>query len=168
MDFLFKKRLFVFTVRVSLYILLFAGLFLFGCYPKKVGVAPDGKQLTWAEMNLSQRKALMANEVVPRAGAIFRSWRPEHYAEINCTLCHGENAKKGNFHMPTAHLPRLSGELLLGPEREKHPNTTRLKMDELVPIMSETLGVKSFSLITRRGFGCYSCHLGPDGPMFGN
>jgi len=34
--------------------------------------------------------------------------------------------------------------------------------------MSTALGKKKFSLITRRGFGCYSCHLGPDGPMFGN
>ena len=63
---------------------------------------------------------------------------------------------------------RLSGELLLGTEFEKFPKTTRLKLDRLVPMMSTALGKKKFSLITRRGFGCYSCHLGPDGPMFGN
>jgi hypothetical protein len=43
-----------------------------------------------------------------------------------------------------------------------------LKLDRLVPEMAGALGVKEFSLITRRGFGCYSCHLGPEGPMFGN
>jgi len=145
------------------------GMVFYGCYPKRVGpVGPEGKQLTWAEMNPDQRKAYMGKVIVPKAGAVFRSWRPDRYQEINCTLCHGQNALKGNFHMPTDHLPRLSGALLLGPEFEKYPETTRLKLDQLVPTMSEALGLKSFSIVTRSGFGCYSCHLGPDGPMFGN
>ena len=47
-----------------------------------------------------------------------------------------------NFRMPSAHLPRLSGAVLLGPEFEKYPDTTRLKLDRLVPAMSESLGIK--------------------------
>lgn len=58
--------------------------------------------------------------------------------------------------------------MLLGPEFEKHPDTTRLKLDRLVPKMAAALGLKPFSLVTRRGFGCYSCHLGPEGSLFGN
>ena len=140
-----------------------------GCYPKGVGpMGSNGQRLTWKEMSIEQRKAHMGSVVLPRAAALFRSWRPERFAEVNCTLCHGQGAKTENFKMPTAHLPRLSGELLLGPEFEAHPDTTRLKLDRLVPIMSEALGLKSFSVITRTGFGCYSCHLGPAGPMFGN
>ena len=87
---------------------------------------------------------------------------------MNCTLCHGQGVADGNFHMPTAHLPRLSGDVLLGEEFRKYPDTTRLKLDRLVPVMSKALGLKSFSIITRTGFGCYSCHLGPSGPMFGH
>jgi len=30
------------------------------------------------------------------------------------------------------------------------------------------LGLKSFSIVTRNGFGCTSCRLGPSGPMFGH
>ena len=142
---------------------------MWGCYPKRVGpMGPDGKRLVWTDMDLTQRQAHMKSAVLPRASAIFREWRPERFAQVDCSLCHGQGAITENFNMPTAHLPRLSGELLLGPEFEKHPATTRLKLDRLVPEMSETLGLKSFSLITRRGFGCYSCHLGPSGPMFGN
>jgi hypothetical protein len=119
-------------------------------------------------MNIEQRKVHMRNVVLPRAWAIFREWRPNRFAAIDCSLCHGDAENTGNFHMPTDHLPRLSGALLLGPERTKYPETTSLKLNRLVPVMADALGVKSFNLITRRGFGCYSCHLGPNGPMFGN
>lgn len=140
-----------------------------GCYPKRIGPpGVNGKPLTWPEMNMAQRQTLMRNVVVPRAGAIFKAWRPERFATIDCTLCHGSGFQNGTFRMPNDHLPRLSGELLLGPEREKFPDTVPIKLDRLVPEMADTLGLKPFSIITRRGFGCYSCHLGPEGPMFGN
>jgi len=140
-----------------------------GCSPKAVGPTdPEGRQLTWKEMSIEQRKAHMGSVVLPGAASLFRSWRPERFAKVDCTLCHGQGAITEDFKMPTTHLPRLSGELLLGPEFAAHPDTTRLKLDRLVPMMSEALGLRSFSLITRTGFGCYSCHLGPTGPMFGN
>ena len=146
-----------------------AALFFAGCYPKTVGpVGPRGNPLTWAEMDRAQRKKHMKTEVLPVAAEIFGDWRPEKYAKVDCGLCHGAGAKTKNFEMPTDHLPRLSGKLLLGPEFKEHPDTTRLKLKRLVPEMSEALGLKTFRLVTRRGFGCYSCHLGPEGPMFGN
>ncbi len=60
-----------------------------------------------------------------------------------------------NFDLPTDHLPRLGGKLILGPEFKERPDTTRLKLKRLVPEMSEALGLKTFSLVARRGFGCY-------------
>ena len=154
----------VYLIMVFLAIVLLAG-----CTANRIGpVGPEGRRLTWNEMNLDQRKAHMKTVVLPQAAELFRSWRPGRFDKVDCRLCHGSGAATGNFQMPTAHLPRLSGKLLLGPEFEKHPETTRLKLDQLVPLMSKALGKRSFSLITRRGFGCYSCHLGPTGPMFGN
>lgn len=140
-----------------------------GCYPKPVGpMGPNGRPLTWEEMGKGQRKEHMRIVVLPQAASLFGGWRPERFAKVDCTLCSGQGVKIGVFKMPTGYLPRLSGEALQGPEFAKHPDTTRLKLDHLVPMMSEVLGLKSFSLITRSGFGCYSCHLGPTGPMFGN
>ena len=119
-------------------------------------------------MSIEQRKLHMRSEVLQHAAALFREWRPERFVKVDCSLCHGLGTLTEDFKMPTDHLPRLSGELLLGPEFASHPDTTQLKLDRLVPMMSEALGLKSFSLVTRRGFGCYSCHLGPTGPKFGN
>ncbi len=144
-------------------------LLLFGCDHTAVGPAgPDGKRLTWDMMNTEQRTVHMKNVVMPRAAEVFRSWRPKKYAVVSCSLCHGRGTATGNFNMPTGHLPRLSGDWTLGPEFKKYPETTRLKLDRLVPLMAKALGKKSFSITTRRGFGCYSCHLGPEGPLFGN
>lgn len=144
-------------------------LTIWSCSPKRIGPAgQDGRALTWPEMTIAQRKAHMKKAVVPLATDLFQSWRPERYAKVDCTLCHGVGDYTGNYRMPTDHLPRLSGTLLLGPERARFPDTTQLKLDRLVPEMADALGVKRFSLITRRGFGCYSCHLGPSGPMFGH
>ena len=149
--------------------LALALLTTWGCYPKPIGpVGLSGKRITWVEMSIPQKQAHMAQVVLPRATEIFRAWRPTRFNEIDCTLCHGQGAAEGAYRMPTEHLPRLSGEVLLGPEFKSDPDTTRLKLDRLVPMMSDALGVTSFSVITRRGFGCYSCHLGPDGPMFGH
>ena len=144
-------------------------LIFWGCYPKSVGpIGVDGKKLAWQEMNREQKKAHMKNAVLPGAADLFAAWRPDRFSVVDCSLCHGPGVKRDDFNMPTDYLPRLSGKLLLGPEFEKHPETTRLKLDRLVPMMAEALGLKPFSLITRRGFGCYSCHLGPDGPLYGN
>ncbi len=138
-----------------------------GCYPRRVGPqGPDGERLTWPEMGLEQKRDHMARVVLPAAAEVFRAWRPERYPEVGCALCHGQAEGERGYAMPTDHLPRLSGEALLGPEFEQHPDTTRLKLDRLVPAMGEALGLATFSVVTRRGFGCYSCHLGPTGPMF--
>jgi hypothetical protein len=138
-------------------------------YPKKIGPpGPEGTQLTWAEMSFTQRQEHMRAKVLPIASDIFSTWRPERFAKVDCSLCHTEAEINGSYDMPTANLPRLSGELLLGPEFARAPNTTRLKLNRLVPEMSAALGLKPFSILTQRGFGCYSCHLGPKGAIFGN
>ena len=151
------------------FVIAILALVLGGCHPKRGGpVEMSGERITWTKMSIDQKKRHMDNVVLPRAAQVFRTWRPDRYPQIDCTLCHGPDPVAVNFRMPSAHLPRLSGEALLGPEFARNPETTRLKLDSLVPAMSEALGLKSFSVITRRGFGCYSCHLGPDGPMFGH
>ena len=76
--------------------------FIIGCYPKRIGpmINSTGKKMTWEEMNINQRIKHMRDEVLPRAKKIFRSWRPEHYKKIDCSLCHGQVVNEGHFKMP--------------------------------------------------------------------
>lgn len=139
-----------------------------GCTWQAAESETPANRMAWDDMDFSARRAHMQTVVVPLASEIFRAWRPARFNDVDCSLCHGPEYMAEIFHMPTAHLPGLSGKLLLGPELQNHPDTTRLKLDRLVPQMAAALDKKPFSIITRRGFGCYSCHLGPSGPAFGN
>ena len=102
---------------------------LVGCGAPPTDEARSGGEATWSSMDIQQRKQHMAAVVVPIAASVFQEWRPEHYAQIDCTLCHGQGVEDEHFAMPTDHLPRLSGQLLLGPEFRNHPDTTKLKLD---------------------------------------
>ena len=154
---------------ICIFLAIICLLVFWNCYPKPIGpVGPDKRQLTWDQMNMDQRSVYMKSTILPRATELFRNWQPKKFETVSCNLCHNLSTTTEDFHMPTNHLPRLSGDWTLAPEREKYPETTKLKLDHLVPLMSESLGKKPFSIITRRGFGCYSCHLGPSGPMFGH
>nr|WP_320015853.1 hypothetical protein [uncultured Desulfobacter sp.] len=68
-------------------ILAAASTLLCGCYPRRVDpIGPEGKQLTWEEMNLSQRKAHMRQKILPVAADVFGTWQPERFDQVNCSL----------------------------------------------------------------------------------
>ena len=145
------------------------GALMVGCHTGQSNLSsPAESPSTWSQMNYDQRLSHMRNVVLPIAQEVFGAWRPEKHSRVDCSLCHGAGVDIGNFKMPSANLIRLSGKLLLGPEFKTNGDTTRLKLDRLVPPMAQALGKNRFNILTRRGFGCYSCHLGPAGPMFRN
>ena len=105
-------------MRSMKFLSLFCIALMFVCcghYPKRIGpMGPDHKRLTWNAMSKPQRETHMRKAVLPRAAALFSAWRPDRFARVDCTLCHGAGAYTGNFNMPTTHLPRLSGDAFLG------------------------------------------------------
>src|SRR5438067_4195923 len=75
----------------------------------------------WADMTKDERKEVMKTVVVPRMAVLFKELNAQHYPAINCTLCHGEGAKKGNFGMPNPDLPKLGFTDHLAKERAEKP-----------------------------------------------
>lgn len=111
-------------------ILTAAATLLCGCYPKRVGpLDPEGKQLTWEQMDLSQRKAHMRQKVLPVAADVFGTWQPERFARVDCSLCHVQGETQGIYDMPTAALPPTKRSTAFGTRIRQgsgnHPAQTR-------------------------------------------
>ncbi len=115
---------------------------------------------TWAELDAGQRKEYMKKSVIPRMGDEFAAFNAK-YAEFTCLSCHGSSAKKGNFKMPNAELPKLPKD----PEAMKKiamekPDYMMFMADMVKPHMADLLGMKAFDPKTKTGvFGCGNCHV---------
>lgn len=119
-----------------------------------------GMDVTWNDLDLGQRKEYMKKVVQPRMSDEFAGFNAK-YAEFTCATCHGSSAKKGNFKMPNAELPKLPKD----PEAMKKlaatkPDYVMFMADMVKPHMADLLGIKAFDMKTKTGsFGCGNCHV---------
>ncbi len=115
--------------------------------------------IAWKDMKRDQRIAYMKTKVLPEMTASFRSYDPKQFAKVTCVTCHGEGAKKGEFDMPTAALPKLSPEGSFKKHMDDNPAITKFMMDKVVPQMATLLGEQPYDPATQKGFGCFGCHM---------
>ncbi len=102
--------------------------------------------------------AYMKSAVMPKLGGMFHDFDAKMFAEPRCTTCHGEGAKKGDFKMPNAKLPKLPAT----PEgfkelKEKKPKVVDFMVD-VEKSVAGLLGEQPFDPQTKQGFGCFNCH----------
>ena len=125
--------------------------------PGATAIGPP--QIAWAAMTFEQRKAYMKTAVLPKAKELFVTFDPVHYANFNCTTCHGDGAADGKFKMPNPKLPKLPGT----PEGFKQlmadkPKVTEFMLKQVKPTMATLLGLPEFTPENKTGFGCMQCH----------
>jgi hypothetical protein len=111
-------------------------------------------------MNDRDRGRYMNDVVMPAMTALFQAYDPERYANVTCATCHGENARRVHFHMPTSSLAPLPAFGTEGWERmaAEHPRMMAFMAERMVPAMAQLLGQSPFDPQTGRGFGCMNCH----------
>jgi hypothetical protein len=120
------------------------------------GEAPASEQaIAWESMTHEQKAQHMKKVVTPKMAEIFRSFSAEHFAEFNCTTCHGPGAKEGQFEMPSAALPPLTD---FDSAMKEHPEVTKFMAEKVVPEMANALGVAPYNPETHEGLGCFACH----------
>jgi len=127
--------------------------------PTDPATGGESPQVPWSAMDRDQRRQFMADVVLPTMTEIFQTFDPERYADVRCTLCHGDNARDVQFHMPNTLHP-LDLEAFPTPESED-PRVARyaeLMFTQVTPKMVELLGVPPFDPETHEGFGCFNCH----------
>jgi hypothetical protein len=115
--------------------------------------------IAWQDMNRDQRIAYMKTTVVPEMGRTFSAFDPKYFPKINCATCHGEGAKKNDFEMPTASLPKLSAAGSFEKHKQSAPEMTEFMLQKVVPQMSALLGEQPYDPATKKGFGCFDCHM---------
>ncbi len=117
----------------------------------------------WAGWSHDQKLAYMKSTVMPKMGGEFHDFDAKKFAEPRCTLCHGSGAKKGDFKMPNAELPKLD----ISPEgfkalKEKKPEMVDFMVKKVEHDMAHLLGQEPFDPQTKTGFTCLGCHTAKD------
>ena len=121
------------------------------------------KDVDWAKMDHRARLEHMKAVVLPTMLGVFREFDPEHYAEFDCTTCHGPGARRGEFAMPSAALPKLPAHGDFAGLRAQKPEVFDFMVQQVVPAMARAMGESPYDPATGQGFGCSRCHQTDDG-----
>ncbi len=120
--------------------------------------AGPGASKSFDDMNHRERMELMKSVVVPKMKPLFQGHDPEHFADFDCTTCHGAGAERGEFDMPSADLPKLPAHGAFEALTEEKPEMMEFMGKQVLPEMASALGEAPFDPNTGEGFSCYDCH----------
>src|SRR6478609_3206257 len=69
--------------------------------------APEAPAFDFDKLTHDEKVAFMKKNVLPEMKTAFQKFDAKKYKNFNCKTCHGKNADKNKFKMPTADLPKL-------------------------------------------------------------
>jgi hypothetical protein len=115
-------------------------------------------QVKFDDLSEDQQKAYMKDVVLPKMKATFLTLNPKRYADMNCTTCHGPDAKKGEFEMPNPKLPKLDPKDNFKAHMKHDAEVVKFMMERVVPEMTALLGEEPYDPAKQEGFGCFDCH----------
>ena len=128
---------------------------------EKPAAAPAEKSAAaqdWHQKTHDQQKQYMKDVVLPKMASLFQGYNAEEFKEMDCTTCHGAQAKSDNFEMPNADLPKLNPTDGFAEHKEKYPEMLEFMMHKVVPVMAPLLNEEPYDPKTNSGFGCFNCH----------
>ena len=120
--------------------------------PGATAVLPD---VPFEQLDHDQRIQFMKQVVVPAMKPLFQSHAPGKYASFGCKTCHGEAADRGEFHMPSDKIPKIS---FADMSKFQQADIEWMKT-EIKPTMARLLKEPEHSPENPRGFGCLHCHM---------
>jgi hypothetical protein len=118
----------------------------------------------WATWSREQKLAYMKSGFIDAERAIFASWEPVRFRNLECRDCHGPGVADSTFRLPNPDLPHLAPGAEGFQELAKHePEVLWFMQKRLVPETARLLGVPAFDFEAHTGFSCYQCHVRQEG-----
>lgn len=124
------------------------------CGPKPEPVSPALPDVPFEQLDHDQKIQFMKEVVVPQMRSLFESHDPEEFANFGCKTCHGPDADRGHYHMPSDELPKLNFSNM----SEFEQRDIDFMQIEVKPLMARLLQEPEHSPENPRGFGCLHCH----------
>ncbi len=130
-----------------------------GAAADSASAADASPAFDWESMSFLKRRKYMEETVEPTMKKIFQEFDPKVFANFNCATCHGPDAQKNKFKMP-------SNPVSLDPKNMPDPNGknaymakyAKFMMGKVTPEMLKLLNVEGLDPSTGQGFDCFSCH----------
>jgi len=120
--------------------------------------------LVWKDMNYSQRKDYMKKKVMPKMKPIFQTFDAKTFHDFSCQTCHGKDAIKLKYKMPSADihpLPNTPEKFQAKLKAEPTwPKWTDFMAKQVEPAMGELLSIPVFDpkKPEKGTLSCGACH----------
>jgi len=121
-------------------------------------------EVAWKDMTYVQRREYMKVAVMPKMKPIFRKFDAKTFADFSCETCHGKEASKRKYKMPSPDIHPLpntpEGFQAKLKQEPTWPKWTKFMAEEVEPPMGELLGVPVFNpqKPEKGAFSCGACH----------
>jgi len=121
-------------------------------------------EVAWKDMTYPQRREYMKVAVMPKMKPIFRKFDPKTFADFTCETCHGKEASKRKYKMPSPDIHPLpntpEGFQAKLKEEPTWPKWTKFMAEEVEPPMGALLGLPVFNpeKPEKGAFSCGACH----------
>jgi len=121
-------------------------------------------EVAWKDMKYVQRRDYMKAAVMPKMKPIFQGFDSKTFADFTCETCHGADAGKRKYKMPSPDIKPLpntpEGFQAKLKAEPTWPKWTKFMGGEVVPAMATLLGVPAFNpeKPDKNAFSCGGCH----------
>jgi cytochrome c553 len=123
-------------------------------------------EVAWKDMTADQRTKFMKAVVTPKMRKVFQEFDAEKFKKVDCSTCHGKNAKEKKFKMPNpdadiAPLPPTPEAYKAALEKKPTwPKWSKFMGETVEPQVAAMLGKPVFDpkKPDPTAFGCIACH----------
>ncbi len=124
------------------------------CGPPPEPARPVLPDVPFEQLDHDQKIQFMKEVVEPAMRPMFQGHDPKEFASFGCKTCHGPDADRGHYHMPSDELPKLN----LADMSQFEQRDIDFMQAKVKPTMARLLKEPEHSPENPRGFGCLHCH----------